>query len=50
MDVDMVGSPRILADELMLQPFEGLAFNVLEVSEQGLELELIPSTARVREF
>ena len=50
MDVDMVGSPRILADELMLQPFEGLAFNVLEVSEQGLKLELIPSTARVREF
>ncbi|MES0363770.1 MAG: hypothetical protein ABUK14_07450 [Desulfobacteria bacterium] len=43
MDVDILGSARILADELMLQPFENLAVNIFEVSEKGVKLELISS-------
>jgi hypothetical protein len=43
MDVDIMGNARILADELMLQPFENLAVNIFEVSEKGVKLELIPS-------
>ncbi len=43
MDVDIMGNARILADELMLQRFENLAVNILEVSEKGINLELIPS-------
>lgn len=43
MDVDMIGNARLLADELMLQPFENLAVNIFEVSENGVKLELIPS-------
>ncbi|MBW2175096.1 MAG: hypothetical protein JRF64_10940 [Deltaproteobacteria bacterium] len=43
MDVDIMGNARILADELMLQPFENLAVNILEVSEKGVKLELVPS-------
>jgi len=42
MDVDVVGNARILADELMLQRFENLAVNIFEVSENGVQLELIP--------
>jgi hypothetical protein len=43
MDVDVMGNARILADDLMLQPFENLAVNILEVSEKGVKLELISS-------
>ena len=43
MDVDIMGNARVLADELMLQPFENLALNIFEVSEKGVKLELIPS-------
>jgi hypothetical protein len=43
MDVDVMGNARALADDLRLQPFEDLAVNILEVSEEGVKLELIPS-------
>jgi hypothetical protein len=43
MDVDIMGNARILADDLMLQPFENFAVNIFEVSEKGVKLELIPS-------
>lgn len=43
MDVDVMGNARVLADDLMLQPFENLAVNIFEVSEKGVKLELIPS-------
>ncbi len=42
MDVDIMGSAKVLADDLMLQPFENLVVNILEVSEEGVRLELIP--------
>lgn len=43
MDVDVMGNPRILADELMLQRFENLGVNIFEVSEKVVKLELIPA-------
>ena len=43
MDVDVMGNARVLADDLMLQPFENLAVNIFEVSEKGVKLELISS-------
>ena len=43
MDVDFRGNARILADELILQRFESLAVNIVEVSEKGVELELVPA-------
>jgi len=42
MDVDVMGNPRMLADELMLQRFENLGVNIFEVSEKVVKLELIP--------
>ena len=43
MDVDVMGNPRMLADELMLQRFENLGVNIFEVSEKEVKLELIPA-------
>jgi hypothetical protein len=42
MDVDIMGNARTLADDLMVQPFENLSVNIVEVSEDGVKLELIP--------
>jgi hypothetical protein len=43
MDVDVIGNARILADDLMSQPFENLAVNIFEVTEKVVKLELISS-------
>ena len=43
MDVDVMGNARILANELMLHHFEGLAINIFEVSKEVVRLELIPA-------
>ncbi len=42
MDVDIKGTPRTLADELMLQSFQGFGVNIFEVGEKEIKLELIP--------
>ena len=42
MDVEIVGTARILADGLMLQRFEDLAVNIFEVTDTGVKVELIP--------
>ncbi|MBW1740801.1 MAG: flagellar assembly protein T N-terminal domain-containing protein [Deltaproteobacteria bacterium] len=42
MDLEFMGNAGILADELMLQRFENLTVNILEVSEEAIKLELIP--------
>lgn len=42
MDVNVKGTPRSLADELMLKSFKGFGVNIFEVSENGIKLELIP--------
>jgi hypothetical protein len=44
MDVDIVGSARGLADELMVRRFGSFAVNIFEVSNTSVKLELIPST------
>ncbi|MBW1945615.1 MAG: hypothetical protein JRJ51_22710, partial [Deltaproteobacteria bacterium] len=44
MDVDIVGSARALADELMVRHFGNFAVNIFEVSDTSVKLELIPST------
>ena len=43
MDVDIMGNPRMLANELILQRFENLGVNIFEVSEKVVKLELIPA-------
>jgi hypothetical protein len=43
MDVDIVGSARGLADELMVRRFGNFAVNIFEVSDASVKLELIPS-------
>jgi hypothetical protein len=42
MDVEFTGNAKTLADDLMLQPFEALSVSIIEVSEEGVLLELIP--------
>ncbi len=42
MDVDIKGSPRTLADELMLKSFKGFGINIFEVGQNGIRLELVP--------
>jgi hypothetical protein len=44
MDVDIVGSARGLADELMVRHFGNFAVNIFEVSDTSVRLELIPSS------
>ncbi|MBW1896986.1 MAG: hypothetical protein JRI47_07995 [Deltaproteobacteria bacterium] len=44
MDVDIVGSARALADELMVRHFGNFAVNIFEVSDTSVKLELISST------
>jgi len=43
MDVEFAGNAKTLADDLVLQPFEGLSVSIIEVSEEGVQLELIPT-------
>ena len=43
MDVEYTGNARALADALVLQPFEALSVNIMEVSEKGVLLELVPT-------
>lgn len=49
MDVDVKGSARKLADELMLKGFEGFGVNILEVGQNRIKLELIPKHGVVDE-
>lgn len=42
MDVDVKGSARILADELLLKSFEDFAVNISEVGQNSIVLELVP--------
>jgi len=43
MDVEFTGNAKTLADNLVLQPFEDLSVSIIEVSEEGVLLELIPT-------
>jgi hypothetical protein len=43
MDVEFTGNTKTLADDLVLQPFEALSVSIIEVSEEGVLLELIPT-------
>jgi len=43
MDVEFAGNAKTLADDLVLQPFEDLSVSIIEVSEEGVQLELIPT-------
>jgi hypothetical protein len=42
MDVEFTGNAKALADDLVLQPFEALSVSIIEVSEEGVLLELMP--------
>lgn len=42
MDVEFTGNAKTLADDLVLQPFEALSVSIIEVSEKGVLLRLIP--------
>jgi hypothetical protein len=42
MDVEVLGNAKTLADDLVLQTFEDLSVNIIEASEEGVKLELIP--------
>jgi hypothetical protein len=43
MDVEFAGNAKTLADDLVLQPFEALTVNIIEVSDEGVILELLPT-------
>ncbi len=43
MDVEFAGNAKTLADDLVLQPFDDLSVSIIEVSEEGVLLELIPT-------
>jgi hypothetical protein len=43
MDVEFAGNAKTLADDLMLQPFEALSVSIIEISEERVLLELIPT-------
>ena len=43
MDVEYTGNAKAFADDLVLQPFEALSVNIIEVSEKRVVLELVPT-------
>jgi hypothetical protein len=42
MDVDIKGSARILADQLMLMSFEDFGLNIYDITPVGIKLEITP--------
>lgn len=42
LDVELQGTARVLAEELVLKNFEGFGINVLEVGPDSIRLDLIP--------
>ena len=43
MDVEFTGNAKTLADDLVLQSFEDLSVSIIEVSDEGVLLELVPA-------
>jgi hypothetical protein len=42
MDVEIKGTAQTLADELMLKNFDGFGINIFNVSQNAIQLKLVP--------